>query len=74
MVKSQAKTVVSLLIVRRPNNQVNPNRGSKITVPFNMTLWRRREYYKPQVIHYTFKRKLISNVLYISLDKIYMHL
>ena len=40
MVKSQAKTVVLLLSVRRPNNQVTPRRGSRMTVAFNIVLHR----------------------------------
>ena len=38
MVKSQANTVVCLLIARRPNSQVTPRRGSRITVAFNIAL------------------------------------
>ena len=38
MVKSQAKTVVLLLSVRRPNSQVTPSRGSRMTVAFSIVL------------------------------------
>ena len=38
MVKSQAKTVVLLLSVRRPNNQVTPSSGSRMNVAFNIVL------------------------------------
>ena len=38
MVKSQAKTVLLLLSVRRPNSHVSPSRGSRIIVAFKSDL------------------------------------
>ena len=40
MVKSQANTVVLLLIVRRPKSQVTPSRGSNETVTFRRALYK----------------------------------
>ena len=38
MVKSQAKTVVWLLRVKRPNSHVSPSKGSRIAVDFRSVL------------------------------------